>query len=398
MRLNKFAAITCLVVFLQAHVAFACRFTVRDIGYVDLGTQRYVLYGYMNNDTPEEVASVFTQVSEAALIDSNITVEVVNADQQKDHPALEYLALWPTQSFPAAVLVSPDQQSLPVPMTKPNQPFRGTLESALNEIVSSPKRREILAQISRAFGVVLLIEGTDPEENQRAQKVVSAAVKAVADEIKAMPTAVFEAPVSVVVDRKSLAGERILLWSLGLEADKVDKPHAAVLYGRARWIGPLMKGEEISEGNLLRILSVIAADCECGFDISWTRGTMLPARWDEALRARSAKALGFDPENPMVKMEVSGILRTEYLPSGIPFGYVELSAEPEGASEPATVPVEKKEKLLPEPQPAAMASGEPAKSSSGIAFRKPLYFFGGLAGLIVIAGIVIFFRAKARNP
>jgi len=384
---------------LQVPVAFACRFTIREVGFVDLGAQKYVLFGYVNNDTPEEVASTFTQVADAALLDSDIVVETVNVDKQKDHPAMEYLKLWPAKSFPTAVLVSPDGQSLPIAITKPNQPFRQTLGQALDDIVSSPKRSEILRQISNAFGVVLLIEGPNAEENKRVQKAVSAVIKLIAEEIKLMPVPLFQAPALVSLDRKSFAQERILLWSLGLEASKVDKPHAAVLYGKARWIGPLMKGEEINEDNLLGLLSVIAANCECGFDISWTRGTMLPIRWGEQLRARTAKALGFDPENPMIKMEVSGILRTEYFPSGVPFGYVELAADPEGTTEPATVSADEgKEKAFPKPPPGKMVSGKPVESENGPAIRRPLYFFGGLAVLIVIAGVVIFFRASARNP
>jgi len=67
-------------------------------------------------------------------------------------------------------------------------------------------------------------------------------------------------------------------------------------------------GEKISAENLLSILYVIGQDCECGLDLSWVGGTMLPMQWNQKMESRLAKSLGFDPENPYVKMEVSRII------------------------------------------------------------------------------------------
>ena len=42
--------------------------------------------------------------------------------------------------------------------------------------------------------------------------------------------------------------------------------------------------------------------------MTWPQGTRLPVRWDEQLHAQVAKSLGFDPDNPLVKIEVSRII------------------------------------------------------------------------------------------
>jgi len=119
-------------------------------------------------------------------------------------------------------------------------------------------------------------------------------------------------PVLITLKPESFSDEKILLWSLGLD-DPVAEPHAAVFYGKARWIGPLMKAGEIEETNLVKILSIIGLDCECGLDVSWVAGTMLPLLWDQDRQARVAGLLEFDPENPLVRLEVNRILKGHLL-------------------------------------------------------------------------------------
>jgi hypothetical protein len=141
------------------------------------------------------------------------------------------------------------------------------------------------------------------------------------------------------MDSNSLADERILLWSIGLEPNDVNEPHAIIIYGRARWIGPLFKGEQITEDDLASVLFVIGADCECGFDYRWLQGTMLPAKWDQKTHERAVESLGFDPESPMIKMEIGSIIGRGMgcysypgmPPAGAPgaYGYQELIIEPE---------------------------------------------------------------------
>ena len=193
--------------------------------------------------------------------------------------------------------------------------------------------------------------------------------------MKLMPKAISRPPVLVVVDRESLPQEEILVWSLGLDTDKTSAPCAAVLYGRARWIGPLLKGQEISESVLADILYVIGEDCECGLDWQVLLGTMLPARWDSRTQARTAEALGFDPENPMIRMEISQILMkgTSFYP-GVPFGYKKRS------------------------NPSRIASNPFRVSGRKSFLEKQLYLLAGLAVVIIFGGIFFVLRKARKNP
>ena len=267
-------------------VTRACRYNVRDVGFVDLETETYRLYGFVRTDTPADTVSLFRELPLSVLRDCNVEFEIVKTDGPTNHPAFKHLPAGMRDSFPAAVLVSPDGQALPLSLSRPGQTFRESLTAALGEIASSPKREEILRTVSRAFGAVLLIEGDNADGNQRARQAITNAFEAIRTQMAAMPKTIAEPPAMIAIDAAALAHERTLLWSLGLDTARTGPPRAAVLYGRARWIGPLMQGDEITEPNLTGILSIIGADCECGLDVAWTQGTRLPVRWDAQRHAQ----------------------------------------------------------------------------------------------------------------
>lgn len=407
-KLSRLAAVTCLWVCLQTHSAFACRYNIHDIGFVDFGTEPYYLYGYVSQGTPVAITSSFQRISSAALMESNIKFEIINIGQQKNHPAMKYLDIWRIKSYPAAVLVSPKGQSLLVPVTKPDQPFEQTLWSALDDVLSSPKREEIIQQVSKTFGVVLLIKGAVHEENERLQDVVSGAIETISMQMKTMPKFIAQPPVMVVIKPESFSREKTLLWSLGLDVDKVDKPHTAVLYGRARLIGPLLKGEEITETRLANILSVIGADCECGLDRRWVLGTALPARWDEKIQARVAKALGFDPGNPMVKMEISQILRRSLISSGrtqdldnypgASFGYREITVDFDSATEDRQSSAARVQNTAPlAPAAAKRASGNTPVADMYSPLRNTAFVLIALFAVVIIVGITVLVRSKKHD-
>jgi hypothetical protein len=387
---------------LQAQSVFACRYNVRETGFVDLGVEPYFLYGFVGQDTSADVVSSFKEISDANLIDSNIRVEIIDTVQQKNHPAIKLLDKWALRELPAAVLVSPDGQSLPVALRAPGKSLKEVLLSELDGILSSPKREEIIQEVIKAYGMVLLIKGPNAEENDKAKQECAAAIEQVSDEIGMMPKPIAHPPVLITLDSESFSKEKVLLWSLGLEAKKITEPHAVVLYGKARWIGPLFKGEEITEYNLASVLFVVGADCECGFDYRWLQGTMLPARWDEKRQAQIAENLGFDPENPMIKSEMSWIIGRGYSSyPRTPFGYQELVIEPESPNDVnETLPDPVDHAAAPEPNTAEPVSApEPlAESAFRLAdsLRYVMYILIGLSALILVAGVVVLVRAKRK--
>jgi len=246
---------------------------------------------------------------------------------------MRYLLIWRIQSFPAIIFVSPNGQSFVVTV-KNNEPFEIALLLAINNILISPIREEIVRKVIKTYGVILLIEGDNAQENEKYRDIALCAIENIKGQLKMMPKSIDHPPVLISMKPELFYQEKILLWSLGLDAEVINTPYAAVFYGRARWIGPLMKAEEINKTNLTNILSIIGADCECGLDISWVSGTMLPIRWDQNRQAKVAKSLEFDPENPMVKMEVSQILGKGFSSyPGVPVAYQYSIRKSESPSE-----------------------------------------------------------------
>ncbi len=305
---HRSAWVAVLVVCLPSATAVACRYTVRDVGFIDLGASTYRMYVLVRDDTPKTLVETVKQVSYVSLLDTNIELEVVNVDRQKDHPAMQAVEDWRIESFPAAVLSSPHGPTLRLPLLAPGKPAKTAVESCMKRAATSPKREEILRHIVHGYCLVLLIEGKDAARNRRAESAITAAIDEITRIMDQMPKPTKEPPRLVRLPVSQRAREEVLLWCLGIGPDAEPGPRAAVLYGRARWIGPLFEDEAITQERLADLLSLVGSSCECGLDRRFMLGVSLPLRWDERAQKESVKGLGFDPENPMVKVEVSRIL------------------------------------------------------------------------------------------
>ena len=389
----------CLLGCLLFSEASACLYNVRDLGFVDIAPAVYHLYCYTRDDTPEEHISAFEQAAYATFAESNVEVEMIEVDRQQDHPAMEYLYFWEIQSFPAAVLVSPQGRSLILPISSPEKPFRETVSAALESVVSSPKREEMVAHIVKAYGVVLLIEGEDRAENKRARQAVAGAIESIARTMGQLPKRIEEPPFTMVISREALAQERIFHWSLDVHEQDLGEPHVAVLYGKGRRLGPLLRGERITQANLLDILSVVGLSCECGLDRSWITGIPLPLKWEEKTRSEAVRFLGFDPESPMVKMEMSRILSTCPSPAaeakeGIDAPGDRLDQYSEGAvGRESEIPATR----ISPAQFRQLVSPGPAAPDAGGYLHKILVVVSILALLVLAGGAFILWRAQ-RMP
>jgi hypothetical protein len=242
-----------------------------------------------------------------------------------------------------------------------------------------------------------LIEGPEPQGNTAAREAVSTALRRVGERLEDLPKPIARPAVMVVLDQPSLAREEMLLWALGLTPQDINESHAAVFYGRGRWIGPLFKGDTLTADTLTDLLLIIGADCECGLDHRVLQGTMLPACWDETLRQKTAESLGFDPESPLVRMEMVSIVRRGMggveVP-GLSLGYEEIQV---GGN-------------TPESATSAPAAGErrtpPARANPQSPIRTPQWTdpvrvlatsLGGISVLAAAASVVVVLRARRRT-
>ena len=404
-------------------VAFGCKYTVRDVGFTDIGSIPYRLYYYIREDTSEDLITTFKQISYVVLMDSSVEVEIINIEQQNDHPSMTYLRFWGIKSFPAAVLVSPKGQSLVLSISAPNKPFKEMVWSALESVVLSPKREEILQHVVKAYCIVLLIQGKDAAENKKAEETVTGAIKEISRMMSQMTKSIEEPPRLIVIPPESFSQEKILLWSIDVNENEMSEPYVAVLYGKGRQIGPLFKGEKIMENSVFNILSAISLACECGSDRRWVLGTTIPLRWGEKVQSEVVKLLGFDAESPMVKTEISQILSigasfrmedektVESLESTL-YGYREEVVEFE--SKPAAMMVSPAQfQKMNSPEPASSETGstrsvvskfssqyrfsdENKQSGATTTFRITAFIVGGMVLLILAGGVFIILRARRR--
>ena len=176
-----------------------------------------------------------------------------------------------------------------------------------------------------------------------------------------------------------------------------------MLYGRGRIIGPVLRDAQLEERALTAIVNTIGLNCECGLDRKWMQGTMIPQKWDEDVQKQFADQLGFDPESPAIRIEMSQILSKGGKGAGInrqpPIGDTLddlLMGYREGSFNSTKA----------EPEPEAAKPTDPAKTE--IALPKPstvkprasFSFFGWMmmAGVpILVAGGIILLLGRKRD-
>jgi hypothetical protein len=385
--------------------ARTCPYSVRDVGFVELSSVPYNVYAFVMEDTPgkENFTSACEQVAAAVLFDSNVEMEIVHVDRQADHPALEYARFWEIKTYPSALLVSPRGESMVLAIYAPDETAKETVWSAFERVVGSPKREELVKHIVRAWSVVLLVQGTNDAEVARARKVVAEAVKNVTQTMNQAGKTVEEGPYVIQVSPAEFAEEEILLWSLGLSGHDVSKSRVIVLYGRGRQIGPVLVGEELTSSNLFSILGTVGMSCSCDTDPSLLYGRQIPLRWGKPLRAEVTKYLGFDPDSPLVKMEVGSIRSIAYESSGSgegPFAYsegdiadwdqyVNLAGSPSTETNaPAHVH---------SPGVARSSSKTAASTIEGRMTRLVLFIAAGVVLVSLVGSLVILVRARKSN-
>src|SRR6185295_14924663 len=91
--------------------ALACRYNVRDIGFVDLGGEPYTLFCFIDNQTPATVVSAL----EAALGpegDANLRQRLINVSQSPADPSVRHAPADRSPGSPAVVLVAPNDRAL----------------------------------------------------------------------------------------------------------------------------------------------------------------------------------------------------------------------------------------------------------------------------------------------
>ncbi len=205
---------------------FACRYTVREIGFADYGADSYHFYLFKDNRISEEDAAAFKKISYAALLDANISAQIINinAHDSLSVAVLQFYKKGDRNIVPSAVLVSPDGRAKPFYFSDKKEDFRESLWSALEDIVTSPARDELLQKIVKSYGVVLLIEGADASQTNQARKKVEKAIEKIKMIMADLPKPVDHPPELIEVKKMALKENRFCCGVLaGRQVTKANR-------------------------------------------------------------------------------------------------------------------------------------------------------------------------------
>ena len=297
----------CVASALVGHLAHACKYSVRDVAFVDLTQESYAFLTISSGSDLDAIKARIQPVATAVFLDSNIRTGWLSSEDAVNHPGFQSNQGW--LPFTGAFLYRDGLKPLPLMIAdEVNDVDTNRNWSRMERAVHSPIRQQAVEHLLSAYAVILVVETKDVQENARVRLAAQSAAATLAKMIPEMPKPVDVPPQVVVVPYNMIQAEEAMLWGLEMSHLKPDKPQVAVLIGRGRRLGPTLKGDEITAGKLQQILAVAGQDCECDLDRSWMQGPMIPVRWGPERQQSAYNNLGFDPDNPLVKAEISRIL------------------------------------------------------------------------------------------
>lgn len=411
-----------LVALLSVSAGFFCKYCIRDVTFVEIGTPPYRLTLVINESFPKEKADAIRKAAEDLLGDTILQLEIVPVETVPDHPIVESLRTKGMEEgemrelkdleLPKAILTAPYGEEKEMPFPEDPVPY-------LTSIVDNPLVEKILDKTLSSFAVIMILEGEKKEDNDAAKKAAKEATEYINEQLEFMPKPIEVGPQTLVVDMETWKKEEFLFWTLGIPVTaEVTGTRIQVMGGRGRPVGPLLSMEEID--HVGEVLGVVGYDCECNLDRRWMQGQMVPHRWNEKRQEAAAKALGFDPGDPMVRMEVYRILGRG--PSSIPPQYfgndpeepvidyrkinlpdVEdpvteiVPEEPEAGTDPVPAAVEKTPLPIPEKLPPTPTEKEEAPASpEGTPLRTLYIALGTAAGLVLLIGFILVLKGRGN--
>ena len=286
--------------------AAACRYNIRELGFVDEQHPRFELSVFVHGDEQKVWIPEFQSAARSIFRASNVAWTVVDEVQNPSAPELRFRAqLGPR--LPGAMLhLAGRDDGWPLHLHATGD----ELATRLKSLVASPGRAQLIAAVIDTYGAVLVLRGAAAPANGAAVDAARAAIKSIETTLAELPKRISQGPRLIEID-PSLPDEQVIAWALGVDGRDLAQPIAAVVYGRGRLAGPPLRGATLSQQNLETQLSIIGADCECTMDHGWMTAGSIPIAFSPADEARLPAALGFDPADAAVRAEVSQILAAQ---------------------------------------------------------------------------------------
>lgn len=287
----------------------ACKYSVRDVGFVDLEPTPYRLVLAFDDTTAAAVKDLERRGREV-LADSNVAFTPINLSREPAHPLLARLGTIDRQALPLLWLMDGGRRTVPLilPRTKDGAVDGERFQSELAAAIDSPVRRALREHVADGLCVILLLEGSDPSSTRRARKAAEQVVEQINQALPRLEKPTKQGALLVTVRAEDRDKERWTLWGLEEDVSLPVTARAAVVFGRCRRVGKVLQGDKLNGAELFALAATLGRSCECSLDRTWLYGPALPHVWDQQQRQNAAKALTFDPENPLVKAEISAIV------------------------------------------------------------------------------------------
>ncbi len=291
MILKKFKLLLFLL-FITVINGFACRFTIRDIGYSRINQQNYLVsfkgdtlkYAYLLRD--------FKKLAYTYSFTSNTNYEI---SHQTNLPArLECLNSSGDFIFSKSIDRGDD------------------IRSFYNSLLFSPLQQMMYNNINEVFAFVVAFSS---DGNDKSGILIDKVLMQFDIISPNLDKEIHENIMKIIIPSKKWSKEKVVLRSLGIKPDS-SQSVIAVFYGRGRLADKPLTGSNISADRLLNQLVILGTDCECGIDLSPLLHNAIPLNWDKRISQLTADMLGFDVENPLILIEMGQILSKEPIETG----------------------------------------------------------------------------------
>ncbi len=274
-------------------------YSIRDAGFIVREPQSYRLYVFVSDDTPDlrELAGWLMAAAGPLLAESNIRTEIINVDRQDSHPAMVYYRRMRPTQLPAAILASPRDAAIIVAGFGPEDLSEDAVWDLVAGVASSPKREELLRHLIIDWCVLVVVEGDDRSDNQRAQSAAEDAARDLVGTVTDTGETILRRPHVMTVSWRD-PRERILLWSLGMDERHIGDAGVAVVFGMGRRLGRLVTGDDVDEDVVMGLLELLGRDSSWTTDPRSLLGPEAPLVWGRDRAEQVRDELGFDPNDP----------------------------------------------------------------------------------------------------
>ena len=297
-------AFLCIVLFSNT-TAFACRYTVRDIGFVAIRGPEFSLVLRVNPKNASRFEAIVPELKRT-LANSNIEFQAVIDDKAATADGSE-------NDSPTLVLVDRNGGEITIEASAETLMNVDLFQRDIIERNFGKVLRKLCDNSLDSFAHIVVLEGTDSAEATRVRAMVEEAVGAIRKIEPMLPRPIAHPMRVVFLSQSEQPDEKLLVWALcGRETSKEKEltvaSRVAVVYGKGRLAGNVLVGDEISVREILGQLALVGESCECETSREWMKENSIPFLWNAKQAQAAPNELGFDPNSPLVRAEMIRII------------------------------------------------------------------------------------------